>query len=88
MKVTRFNTCLMRKTYLIFIFLVYQISQGQSQSYEVETNGDTLNLIDALGKKQGKWILKGKHKPGSCFSPVILVANCNALPAISIFPLK
>ena len=59
----------MKKIYFIFVFLVYQISQGQSQSYELGAKGDTLNLIDALGKKQGKWILKGKHKPGSCFTP-------------------
>lgn len=60
----------MKKIYLILIFLVYQISRGQSQSYELATNGkDTLNLIDALGKKQGKWIIKGKHKPGTCYTP-------------------
>ncbi len=61
----------MKKTYFILIFLVYQISQGQSQSYEFggPNNKDTINLIDALGKKQGKWILRGKHKPGSCFAP-------------------
>jgi len=60
----------MKKIYLILIFLVYQVSQAQSQSYELGANGkDTLNLIDALGKKQGKWIIKGKHKPGSCFAP-------------------
>jgi antitoxin component YwqK of YwqJK toxin-antitoxin module len=57
----------MKKTYLIFVFLIYQMSQAQSQSYEL--NGkDTINLIDALGKKQGKWILRGKHKPGSCYA--------------------
>lgn len=60
----------MKKIYLILIFLVYQISRGQSQSYELAANGkDTLNLIDALGKKQGKWIIKGKHKPGTCYTP-------------------
>lgn len=61
----------MRKIYFILIFLVYQISQAQSQSYELGgTSGkDTINLIDALGKKQGQWILKGKHKAGSCFEP-------------------
>ncbi len=61
----------MKKIYFILIFLVYQISQGQSQSYEFggPNNKDTINLIDALGKKQGKWILRGKHKPGSCFAP-------------------
>lgn len=61
----------MKKIYLIIIFLVYQVSQAQSQSYELggPSGKDTLNLIDALGKKQGKWILRGKHKPGSCYAP-------------------
>lgn len=61
----------MRKVYFIFIFLVYQISQAQSQSFEIGgTSGkDTINLIDALGKKQGNWILKGRHKPGTCYAP-------------------
>lgn len=60
----------MRKVYFILIFLVYQMSQAQSQSYEFGgTSGkDTINLIDALGKKQGQWVLKGKHKPGSCYA--------------------
>lgn len=60
----------MRKVYFILIFLVYQMSQAQSQSYEFGglSGKDTINLIDALGKKQGQWILKGKHKPGSCYA--------------------
>ncbi len=60
----------MKKIYLILIFLVYQVSRAQSQSYEFgATNKDTINLIDALGKKQGKWVIKGKHKPGTCYAP-------------------
>lgn len=59
----------MKKFYLILVFLVYQISQAQSQSYELANGKDTINLIDAAGKKQGKWILRGKHKPGSCYQP-------------------
>jgi len=60
----------MRKVYFILIFLVYQMSQAQSQSYELAgpSGKDTINLIDALGKKQGQWVLKGKHKPGSCYA--------------------
>lgn len=60
----------MRKVYFILIFLVYQMSQAQSQSYEFggASGKDTINLIDALGKKQGQWVLKGKHKPGSCYA--------------------
>jgi len=61
----------MKKIYLVLIFLVYQISHAQSQSFEWggPNNKDTINLIDVLGKKQGKWIVRGKHKPGSCFAP-------------------
>ncbi len=61
----------MKKLYFILIFLVYQVSRGQSQSYEMggASGKDTINLIDVLGKKQGKWIIKGKHKPGTCFAP-------------------
>lgn len=60
----------MKKTYFLFIFLVYQISHGQSQSYEFggSLGKDTINLTDVQGKKQGKWILRGKHKPGTCYT--------------------
>ncbi len=60
----------MKKFYFIFIFLVYKISVAQSQAYELAgaSGKDTINLIDALGKKQGKWVLKGKHKPGTCYA--------------------
>ncbi len=60
----------MKKIYLILIFLLYHFSKAQSQSYEFggATGKDTINLIDALGKKQGQWILKGKHKPGTCYA--------------------
>lgn len=30
---------------------------------------DTINRIDVEGKKQGKWIYFGKHKPGTCYQP-------------------
>lgn len=58
----------MKKFTLIILFL-YTVSLAQSQTYEPGPNGDTLNLIDAQGKKQGKWIIKGKHKPGTCYQP-------------------
>ena len=60
----------MKELYFIFILLLFRIGYCQSRSYEIASNGkDTLNLIDNLGKKQGKWILKGKHKPGTCYEP-------------------
>lgn len=56
----------MKKLLPIFLLLSF-ISIAQSQSSEV-VNGDTLNKIDIAGKKQGKWILRGKHKPGTCYT--------------------
>lgn len=29
---------------------------------------DTINYTDVAGKKQGKWVLFGKHKPNTCFA--------------------
>ena len=53
---------------LLPIFLMISIvTFAQSQSSEIVGN-DTLNKIDIAGKKQGKWILRGKHKPGTCFT--------------------
>lgn len=60
----------MKALYFIPILLIFRIGYCQSRLYEIAANGkDTLNLVDELGKKQGKWILKGKHKPGSCYAP-------------------
>lgn len=39
------------------------------------TGTDTINKVDATGKKQGKWVLYGKHKPGSCYAPDKKVEN-------------
>lgn len=61
------SNIIMKKVYIFLIFFIYQVSQGQSQSYEM--NGkDTINLIDFQGKKQGKWIVRGKHRPGTCYA--------------------
>ena len=40
-----------------------------SQSWELNplSEKDTINKIDMDGKKQEKWILFGKHKPGTCY---------------------
>lgn len=60
----------MRKFTLISILFFYLSSGAQAQSFEMGPNGkDTLNLTDAQGKKQGKWIIRGKHKPGTCYQP-------------------
>jgi antitoxin component YwqK of YwqJK toxin-antitoxin module len=55
----------MKKTLYLFIILG-SFAAAQSQTYEL-VGTDTTNKIDAAGKKQGKWILYGKHKPGGCY---------------------
>lgn len=57
----------MRKLLYILI-TVCGASYAQSQSFEI-IGKDTANRIDIDGKKQGKWILMGKHKPGTCYQP-------------------
>ena len=57
----------MKKLLLTFLSL-FLLSNTQSQTFEL-VGKDTLNKIDIAGKKQGKWILRGKHKPGTCYQP-------------------
>ncbi len=58
----------MKKLLQIFLFISLT-SYAQSQSFEMDVNGvDTINKIDVTGKKQGKWVVRGKHKPGSCYA--------------------
>lgn len=45
-------------------------SQSIAQTYEfMPGSKDTINYTDVAGKKQGKWILFGKHKPNTCYAP-------------------
>ena len=55
---------------LILLFLSVSLTNlAQSQSWGLDENGkDTINKIDIAGKKQGKWILRGKDKPGTCYT--------------------
>ncbi len=52
----------MKKITLILLFITCKISVAQS--YEL-LNNDTINLIDAAGKRQGKWVILNKmvHRP-------------------------
>ena len=60
---------MMKKFTFILFLVIYTLGNAQSQTFEMGPNGkDTINLTDAQGKKQGKWILRGKHKPGTCFT--------------------
>lgn len=43
--------------FIIFIGLGFS-SQAQLKSYIIGIKGDTLNKVDANGKKQGKWVVK------------------------------
>ncbi|MGZ3899989.1 MAG: toxin-antitoxin system YwqK family antitoxin [Bacteroidia bacterium] len=45
-------------------------SQTVAQTYEFMPGStkDTINYTDVGGKKQGKWILFGKHKPNTCYA--------------------
>lgn len=44
---------------------------ANAQTFEVDpaNNKDTINFIDILGKKQGRWIIWGKTKPNTCYQP-------------------
>ena len=56
----------MKKFLLILSFVASLLAKAQS--YELVTK-DTINLTDANGKKQGKWILFGRHQPNSAYEP-------------------
>jgi antitoxin component YwqK of YwqJK toxin-antitoxin module len=58
----------MKNNYIILILLAYQIIHAQIISFEKGINGDTINAVDNFGKKQGKWIIKGKNKQGTCYT--------------------
>src|SRR4051812_26084791 len=49
----------MKRAVLILLFITCKIVIAQS------LNNDTINFTDALGKKQGKWVILNKmvHKP-------------------------
>jgi antitoxin component YwqK of YwqJK toxin-antitoxin module len=45
-------------------------SQSIAQTFEfVPNTKDTINYTDVIGKKQKHWILYGKHKPNTCYTP-------------------
>ncbi len=56
------------KKFLYISTLLFLFSFIKAQSQELY-KGDTINKIDIDGRKQGKWILMGKHKPGTCYAP-------------------
>ena len=56
------------KKHLYTLALLCLFGFIKAQSQEIY-KGDTVNKIDIDGKKQGKWVLLGKHKPGTCYAP-------------------
>lgn len=45
------------------------LCRTKAQTFELAPNSkDTINYVDATGKKQKHWILFGKHKPGTCYT--------------------
>jgi len=49
------------------LILICFVLSAKAQTPELYGK-DTINKTDIEGKKQGKWVLFGKHKPGSCYS--------------------
>jgi len=56
--------------WILYIFCLLTLNKIQSQTYEIDpfNHKDTINKIDSEGKKQGKWIVTGKSRPGSCYN--------------------
>ncbi|MBS1652129.1 MAG: toxin-antitoxin system YwqK family antitoxin [Bacteroidetes bacterium] len=50
------------------IFTLLLSSVISAQSFEL-FKGDTINKIDSDGRKQAKWVIFGKNKPGTCYTP-------------------
>lgn len=61
------------KTALIgFIFFIN--NDIKAQSYEIDPiSSDTINFIDAKGKKQGKWFIYGFMKETECYKHIQLI---------------
>lgn len=52
----------------LFILLLFVAFDFVSQNNNFNEK-DTINIIDATGKKQGHWIVWGKSKPETCYRP-------------------
>jgi antitoxin component YwqK of YwqJK toxin-antitoxin module len=57
----------MRLFHFITFFLLYCVLLP-AQTFEL-MGSDTINKTDLEGRKQGRWITFGRHKPGTCFKP-------------------
>jgi len=57
----------MKIFFTILLLSAFLFSTGQE--YEVLGGKDTLNLIDANAKKQGKWVIRGRNNPKAGYQP-------------------
>ena len=57
------------KRLILILFLLISFLFSNAQSYELETKVDTINMTDANGRKQGKWIIFGRHNPKAGYAP-------------------
>lgn len=55
------------KNFIQNLILICFVLSAKAQTPELYGK-DTINKTDIEGKKQGKWVLFGKHKPGTCYS--------------------
>jgi hypothetical protein len=46
-----------RAALIVGISLIANVSKAQYKSYSLSDKGDTLNIVDNKGLKQGKWII-------------------------------
>ena len=54
------------KINILISFFSVAVLYSYGQSWEL-LGKDTVNKIDVNRKKQDKWVLMGKHKPGGCY---------------------
>lgn len=54
------------KNFLSGLIVICSVVSAVAQSSEL-LGKDTINKTDGEGKKQGKWVLFGRHKPGTCY---------------------
>ena len=57
----------MSKQILLILFILGSFI-FKAQTWDMY-KGDTINKIDVEGRKQGRWVVMGKHKPGTCYQP-------------------
>ncbi|MCA0430037.1 MAG: hypothetical protein LCH32_05995 [Bacteroidetes bacterium] len=57
------------KKFLHITIALFIGTAGYAQIQPEIYKGDSINRTDGDNKKQGKWVLFGKYKPGTCYTP-------------------